>query len=118
MPLDDQKKTLLFQVEKEIAKLLIDKLQHYQLSLERASQIAKFTLVHLPENLTDEQVMQIVSSLDDQYYELAGVVYKHMSEYEEKYKVKATSQIEELIKHKHFDEANKLMNDYLDKRLN
>lgn len=107
---------LLFQVEKEIATLLLDKLEGFQITFERASQIAKFTLAHLPENLTDEQVMQIVPSLDDQYYELAGIVHKHMSEYEEKYKTQITDQVRDLITHKHFEEASNLMSGYFNRK--
>lgn len=108
--------SLLFQVEQDIANLLLDKLEKFEIDFERASQIAKFTLAHLPANLSDEQVMQIIPSLDDKYLELATIVHKYMHEYEEKYKPIVTKQVEELIKNQHFDEANRLMKDYLEKK--
>lgn len=117
IPDNTDKNNLLFKLEQDIAKLLLDKLEHFEISLERASQIAKFILAHLPENLTDEQVMQILPSLDDEFIELAGVVHKDLLEYEEKYKDEATKAISELIMHKHFDEANKLAKDYFQRKI-
>lgn len=111
------RKTLLFQLEQDIANLLLDKLEHFELTFERAAAIAKFVLAHLPDNLTDEQVKQIIPSLDDEFIELAGVVHKHLSEYEEKYKDEVTKTVEDLMKHKHFEEANKLMSDYFKRKL-
>jgi len=48
--MSDQTSSLLFQVEQEIAKLLLVKLEKFDITFERASQIAKFILSHLPEN--------------------------------------------------------------------
>lgn len=114
----DKDKTLLFQVEKEIAQLILTKLEHFEITLERASQIAKFILAYLPENTTDEQVEQIIPSLDDEFTELAGVVHKHLSNYEEKYKNDAIKNVQELIKHKHFEQASSQVNDFINRKLN
>jgi len=46
----NQNHNLLFQVEQEIAKLLLIKLEKFDITFDRASQIAKFILSHLPEN--------------------------------------------------------------------
>lgn len=108
--------TLLFKLEQDIAKLLLTKLEHFEITFERASQIAKFILSHLPEDLTDEQVIQILPTLDDEFIELASIVHKHMVEYEEKYKEKITQGIEDLIRHKHFDEASRLAKEYFSKK--
>lgn len=109
--------SLLFKIEQDIANLLLTKLEKMEKTFDRASQIAKFTLAHLPPNLTDEQVIQIIPSLDDEYVELASVVHQHMSDYEKKYKPIVTEQVEQLIKDRHFDEASKLMKDYLEKKV-
>ena len=100
---NNKQNTLLFQLEQDIARLLLENLEHFEISFERASQIAKFILSHLPENLTDEQVIQILPTLDDEFIELASIVHKHMVEYEEKYKKKITKGVEDIIKHKHLD---------------
>lgn len=112
-----RQKSLLFSVEQDIAKLLLTKLEHFDITFERASQIAKFILAHLPENLTNEQLMQIIPSLDDDFTELAGVVHKYMNEYEEKYKDQLTHEIEDLMKHHHFEEASRLAKEYFEKKL-
>lgn len=115
-PASDSRSTLLFQLEKDIAILLINNLESYNLTLERASQIAKFILLHLPDALTDEQVMQIVPSLDDEFYELAGIVFKYLYSYETSYKDLAQKQLEGLIRHKHFADASKLATDYFKRK--
>ena len=109
--------SLLFQLEQDIAKLLLAKLEHFEISLERASQIAKFILAHLPDNLTDEQVTKIIPSLDDEFTELAGIVHKHMLDYEEKYKNEVVENVQNLIKHHHFQEANSNISDYFNRKL-
>lgn len=110
----ENKNSLLFQVEQEIAKLLLTKLEKFNITFERASQIAKFILSHLPENLTDEQMLKIIPSLDDQFYELSEIVHKHMLDYEEKYKEDTIKNMQEMIKHKHFQEASNLANKYFE----
>ncbi|OGM23730.1 hypothetical protein A3D00_00820 [Candidatus Woesebacteria bacterium RIFCSPHIGHO2_02_FULL_38_9] len=96
----DSKSTLLFQLEKDIATLLLTKLEHFDLSFERASLIARFILSHLPEDITDEQLEKIIPSLDDEFVELAGIVNKYMLEFEEKNSEALTQEISELVKNK------------------
>ena len=109
---------LLSQVEKEIAQLLLTKLEHLDISLERVSQIARFVLQTLPEDLTDEQVQEIIPKLDDEFYELVEIVNKHMSEYEEKYKPIILEEVRKLTQEGNFDQASKLMQDYFTKITN
>jgi len=113
----EQTNTLLFQVEQEIARLLLVKLEKFDITFERASQIAKFILSHLPENLTDEQVMKIIPSLDDQFFELSEIVHKHMLGYEEKYKEDTIKNMQDMIKHKHFQEASNMAFKYFDQKI-
>ena len=113
----DQTNNLLFQLEQEVARLLLVKLEKFDITFERASQIAKFILTHLPENMTDEQVMKIIPSLDDQFFELSEIVHKHMLSYEEKYKNNAIKNMQDMIKHKHFQEANNLAFKYFEQKI-
>ena len=113
----EQTNTLLFQIEQEIARLLLVKLEKFDFTFERASQIAKFILSHLPENLTDEQVMKIIPSLDDQFFELSEIIHEHMLDYEEKYKVDTIKNMQEMIKHKHFQEASNMAFKYFDQKI-
>ena len=41
-----------------------------------------------------------------------------MKGYEEKYKPVVLEKVEDLVEHKHFDEAKQLMDDYFNKKLN
>ena len=115
--MSDQTSSLLFQVEQEIAKLLLVKLEKFDITFERASQIAKFILSHLPENLTDEQVMKIIPSLDDQFFELSELVHKHMLGYEEKYKEDTIKNMQDMIKHKHFQQASNMAFKYFEQKV-
>lgn len=115
--MSDQSNTLLFQVEQEIAKLLLVKLEKFDISFKRASQIAKFILSHLPENITDEQVIKIIPSLDDKFYELSELVHKHMLDYEEKYKEDTIKNMQDMIKHKHFQEASNMAFKYFEQKV-
>lgn len=114
--MQNKNSNLLFQIEQEIARLLLIKLEKFDISFERASRIAKFILSHLPENLTDEQVMKIIPSLDDQFYELSELVHKHMLGYEEKYKEDAIKNMQDMIKHKHFQEASDMAFKYFEQK--
>ena len=114
----DTKYTLLLKIEKEIAELLLNKLEHLDISLERASQIARFVLKALPVGLTNEQVQGIIPKLDDEFFELSGIVNKHMQEYEEENKPIVLDEVHKLTKQGQFDEASKLMKDYFVKVAN
>lgn len=115
--MNNNTKNLLFEVEQKVAKLLLTRLEHFEISLERASQIARFVLAHLPDNLTDEQVLQVVPSLDDEFTELAGIVHKHLLDYEEKHKEGVIKNVRDLIKHQDFQQASSLMSDYFNRKL-
>ena len=115
--MSDQRSSLLFQLEQEVAKLLLVKLEKFDITFERASQIAKFILFHLPENMTDEQVMKIIPSIDDQFIELAEIVHKHMLDYEEKYKNETIKNMQDMIKHKHFQEASNMAFKYFEQKV-
>jgi hypothetical protein len=112
----DKKQTLLFRLEQDIATLILDKLENFEITFERASQIAKFILAHLPDNITDAQIMSVLPSLDDNFTELAGIVHRHMVEYEEKHKEEAVKHIQDLIKHEHFQEASNQATDYFNRK--
>jgi hypothetical protein len=113
----NETKNLLFQVEQDIAKMLLNKLEHFEITFEKASQIAKFILATLPNNLSDEQVMQIIPSLDDEFTELAGVVYKHLLDYEETHKEEVIKNVQDLVTHKDFQHASSLISDYFNRKL-
>lgn len=104
------------QLEQEIATLLLDKLEHLEITPERAAAIARFTLSHLPENLEEEKLAQIIPSLDDEYYELASIVHKHMLENEQKKEI-IVNDVQALIKAGKLDDASEQMKAYFAKTL-
>ncbi|MCL5784618.1 MAG: hypothetical protein M1142_04690 [Patescibacteria group bacterium] len=109
--------TLVKSLERDITNLLLYKLEHLEITPERAALIAQFTLVHLPENLTDEQLKQILPALDDEFIELAGIIHQYMNKFEEETKQKIAQDAQALIKSGHFDKASTMMREYFKRRL-
>ncbi len=107
----------LFQLEKDIAELLLTKLEHEEITLERAAEISKCVLHALPDNLTDEQIDSILPKLDDQFIELAIVVHKYLKEKEEKQKDQVASQAELLMHQGRIEDALKIMHEHISKKL-
>lgn len=107
----------VFEIEKEIARLLIDKLEHLEITPNRASEIARFTLSTLPEDLTDDQLEKIIPSLDDRYYELAGIVHQHLNKYENINKEETQQKASLLIKQGKLEEASTLLKEYFNNKI-
>ncbi len=78
--MDSGNQTLVNTLEQDIVNLLLDKLEYSDMTLERASLIAKFVLAHLPENLSHTQLETILPTLDSEFIEIAGVIHKYMNE--------------------------------------
>lgn len=108
---------LIFNIEREVALLLVDKLKHFDISLERASLIAKFILMHLPENTPDANVLKILPTFDDEFTELASIVHKHLIDYEQKHQQLTVESLTDLIKEQQLDQAKTLVTKYFDKKL-
>lgn len=115
--MDKDRPTLLAELQKDIASLLVEKLSREEITLKRASQISQFILEHLPEGMTDEQIYQILPTLDDEFVELASVVHKHLVAWEEKHGPQAIQEVSALIKDSHFDAASKKAHDYFQKKI-
>ncbi len=108
---------LLFKLEQDIARFLLKKLKHFEISLERASQIAKVVLAHLPDNLTDEQIIKIADSLDDEFGELSEVVYNNLIEYEKRNEGKKIDDIRKIINEESFQHTGRQIGSYLNKNI-
>ncbi|MBI2593131.1 hypothetical protein HYW44_00615 [Candidatus Daviesbacteria bacterium] len=107
----------LYQLQKDIASLLLDKLEKDQITIERAAQISKYVLQALPDNLTDEQIDKILPSLDDHFVELAGVVHQHLKAKEELEKQATVDQATKLIHQGNLDQAVKLMTNHMQQKI-
>jgi hypothetical protein len=99
-------------LEKEIATLLLDKLEQVQITPERAAEIARFALTALPGTLTEDQAIKLIPSLDDRFVELASIVHKYLSKDEDSQRTKITQQAQDLINKGHMDQATQLMKEY------
>jgi len=108
---------LLLQLEKEIALLLLDKLEDLEITPERAAQIARFILHSLPDGINDEQISAIIPKLDDTFTELSGIVHQHLVCYEQKNKEITLDNVRELMQQKNFQQASELMKKYLEKKI-
>jgi len=111
------KPSLWFQVEQEIANFLLDRLEEQKITIEHAVQIAKFVVKTIPQQMTDQQMLEIIPKLDDEFTELASIVYKHLQAYELKYKPQVVNYVQKLIKEGKLDEASALMEQYFQKKL-
>ena len=109
--------SLWFEVEQEIANFLIDGLEDQEITPEQAIQIAKFVIKVIPEKMTDQQMLAIIPKLDDEFVELASIVYKHLDDYERKNKAQVTAQVETLMRQGKLNEASQLMEQYFQKKL-
>lgn len=109
---------VLFRVEKEIAELLLEKLEHSEIDHEKASKIARFVLNLLPEGIADEQIDALILKLDDEFYELVEIVNQYISEYEKTHKPLVLEEVSKLTKSGNLEEASKLMQDYFIKITN
>lgn len=112
------KQSLWFKAEQEIADILIDKLEHENITPERAAQIARFIVKSIPSHvISDEQMLAIIPKLDDEFTELASVVMKHLDDYEKTNKKIIVNEVEQLINKGLLKEASGLMEKYFHKKL-
>lgn len=83
--------------EKEIADLLLIRLRHRMIHVERAREIARFVLETIPEEVTDEQMDVLIPQLDERFTELAEVVHDYLQSKDNQQKVQALTQTRELL---------------------
>jgi len=102
---DDFRKLIEIEVLKTIKKLA----EEGNITKEKIQAIAKNTLDLIQEGMTLEELYRNAVKLDDNFPELSPVVFTIMKEYEEKYEKKALTQVSDLIKTGHYDEAQDMV---------
>jgi len=107
----------LYELERKTASLLLDKLEHQEITLHRAAQIAQYITKALPDNITDNQIDSFIPQLDDTFIELAGIVHTHMKELDEIKSKNIATEAERLLKEHKFSEALSIMNTHLANKL-
>lgn len=96
-------------IEVEVLKIIKDLAEKGETPQEKIAEIARRTLDLIKPGLTLEQLYLNAVKLDDNYGELAPVVFKVMKEYEEKYEKKALSEVQTLIRSGQFDQAQEMV---------
>lgn len=96
-------------IEVEVLKIIKQLAQKGNTPQERIQAMAKLTLDLIQPGMSLEELYQNAVELDDQYPELAPVVFAVMKEYEEKYEKKALEQVSQLVKSGQYDQAQKMV---------
>lgn len=76
---------------------LKNKLQQGKISGDRAKEIANIVLSLIPENISDQQLEEIIPKLDDKTPELASVVYQILQEKDEALKARMIPELKAMI---------------------
>lgn len=105
----------IVKLEEKIIQLILDKLRKNQLTLKKAQEIARFTLKKLKEDMSDEELIQIIPKLDDTYTELAPIVLEELNKYEKTTGTAVKEKVRRLIKTGQTDTATKLTKQYFKK---
>jgi len=98
-------------LEREILKVIKEKLMKGQMDSERAKAIAHMVLQKLLPPLTLEQIHQIAPSLDDEFRELTAAVLFVLEDHDEEVRKIVSEHAEKLIKSGKFDEAHAIIKD-------
>ena len=105
------------ELEKRIADLIIKKLKSQEITAERAQDISRYVLKAVREDMTDDELAQVVPQLDDVYGELAPIVYEELKKFDHAVEEKLRQRVEELIKEGKTEIAAELASRYLGKDL-
>ncbi len=104
-------------IERDILRMIKEKLEKGEMNAERASKIAQLVLKTLHPGISLEDIYRTVPTLDDQFSELSTAVLPVLQEYEEKVEKIVTERVEALIKQGHFTEANQLVQQLTQKNI-
>ena len=96
-------------IEIEVLKVIKDLTEKGTITNEKLIGIAQLTLDLIKPGMTLEELYKNAVKLDDQFSELAPVVYRLMKEFEDKYHQKTLEQVSDLIKSQKYDEAQEMV---------
>lgn len=96
-------------IEKEVLALINNLCSRPNVDEERIRSIARLTMNLIKPGLTLNQLYQNAVKLDDQFLEMAPVVFKIMKEYEEKYEKKALTVVSQLVRQGQYDQAQTMV---------
>lgn len=93
------------QIQTQVVQLITKGLEDGSISEDRAREMARLILEKIPEDVSNQELMQILPKLDDQFVELADVVLPIISEYEEKIRSAVEQKALQLVRQRKFQEA-------------
>lgn len=102
----------LFNLQKDIAVFLLNKLENMEITPERAAKTARYVSNLLKSNLTDEQVILLTPKLKENFPELSEIIQLQYQKEEDKNKSQAIASAEKLIKEGKIDQAQKALNSF------
>lgn len=91
--------------QEKVVELITRKLESGEMNPERAKEIAQMILEKFPEQMTDNDIINIIPKLDDQFEELAAIVVPMTLEYERKMREEINKTIDLHLQAKEFDKV-------------
>jgi len=92
-------------IEVEVLKIIKQLISERKTKQSVLQAISKKTLTLIKPGMSLDQLYANAVKLDDDFPQLAPLVFKIMKEYEEKYEKKALDQVSALIKNGQYDQA-------------
>ena len=104
----EKKKQLLDKVHSAVVDTISKGLENGTITEDRAKMIANAVLSKLKDDISYEELIRIIPTLDDEFTELSAAIVPIMVEYEEKIKGVVNEKISALLKKEKFNEALRL----------
>lgn len=109
----------LYKLQQNIVLLLIDKLKNGELTPERVAEIADYVLKLLPDEITDNEIKNVIPMLGTKFFELSAINHTEILQAAESIDPREKSQTvataQELIKTGKLEDAMKLIKEYSNK---
>lgn len=96
-------------IEVETLKIIKKLAEEGKTTKERIQEIARRTIELIKPGMSLEELYQNAVKLDDNFSELAPVVYVVMKFYEEKYEKKALEEVTRLVRQRQFERAGEMV---------
>lgn len=96
-------------IEVEVLKVIRQINQQDDVARKKIQEIARITLELIKPGMQLDELYRNAIKLDDRYTELAPVVFRIISEYENKYHQKALQQVSQYIKNGQYDSAQDMV---------
>lgn len=93
------------QIQAQVVELITKGLEQGTISEDRARSIAQTILEKLPEGISQQELMQVLPQLDDEFAELADVVLPIIVDYEERIRKAVEDKVLQLVRAQKFTEA-------------